>query len=403
MEAQHNMANKIQVRRDTSANWSSTNPTLSQGEIGFEIDTNRIKVGTGGDQWNDIEYITMDLSSVINQPVLTTSSVRFGKVEVGATSTNLLNGGLSVKSSQSGNYGIVIENTSALSNAASAVTFRNNLNTASTTLVIGLGSTTYQDLTNGVVLSNSGFLYNTGGDLVLGTTESGSKVEFRAGGTLNSAAGGYLDSDGWTLNRSVTIQNDQAAPLYAIIANADGDVESTAELRLDNDTVLVSLGVNTSNVSGSKGNIGPNDYFLHSDVQSNLHLGNKGDIHFYTDPADGYATTATLTLKGNSRAAVFRGSLVPAAGVSPNIGNSSDKWNSLYLSSNTINIGNTTLVVENGNATVGGVALRDFTKVDTIPTSSTSTGTVGQIALTTASMYMCVGTDSWLRFDGVTF
>jgi hypothetical protein len=37
------------------------------------------------------------------------------------------------------------------------------------------------------------------------------------------------------------------------------------------------------------------------------------------------------------------------------------------------------------------------------PASSTSTGVKGQIAVTSTSMYVCVATNSWLRFSGVTF
>ena len=42
----------IQVRRDTAANWTSVNPTLASGEIGFETDTRRFKIGNGTTPWN---------------------------------------------------------------------------------------------------------------------------------------------------------------------------------------------------------------------------------------------------------------------------------------------------------------------------------------------------------------
>jgi hypothetical protein len=48
--------NTIQVRRDTAANWTSTNPTLAAGEIGFETDTNKFKFGTGSTAWNSLPY-----------------------------------------------------------------------------------------------------------------------------------------------------------------------------------------------------------------------------------------------------------------------------------------------------------------------------------------------------------
>jgi hypothetical protein len=43
-------------RRDTAANWTAINPTLNEGEIGFELDTYAIKVGDGVTAWVDLDY-----------------------------------------------------------------------------------------------------------------------------------------------------------------------------------------------------------------------------------------------------------------------------------------------------------------------------------------------------------
>lgn len=51
------MADKLQTRRDNSVEWTSNNPILSDGEIGFERDTNRLKIGNGVTRWNDSPYI----------------------------------------------------------------------------------------------------------------------------------------------------------------------------------------------------------------------------------------------------------------------------------------------------------------------------------------------------------
>ena len=48
------MAVRIQIRRDTAANWVSENPTLRAGEIGIETDTLKFKIGTGNTTWNSI-------------------------------------------------------------------------------------------------------------------------------------------------------------------------------------------------------------------------------------------------------------------------------------------------------------------------------------------------------------
>lgn len=50
------MAVRIQFRRGTSAEWFSTNPILSAGEVGFETDTRKFKIGTGDKRWNDIDF-----------------------------------------------------------------------------------------------------------------------------------------------------------------------------------------------------------------------------------------------------------------------------------------------------------------------------------------------------------
>jgi hypothetical protein len=50
------MATKIQYRRDTAANWTSTNPTLAPGEVGFETDTGYMKIGSGSTAWTSLPY-----------------------------------------------------------------------------------------------------------------------------------------------------------------------------------------------------------------------------------------------------------------------------------------------------------------------------------------------------------
>ena len=57
---------KILLRRDTSSNWTSGNPTLSAGELGFETDTRKFKIGNGSTAWNSLEYsIVSNISSAV--------------------------------------------------------------------------------------------------------------------------------------------------------------------------------------------------------------------------------------------------------------------------------------------------------------------------------------------------
>jgi len=52
------MANEtiLRVRRGTAANWTSTNPILYDGQIGWETDTRKFKVGDGVTAWNSLSY-----------------------------------------------------------------------------------------------------------------------------------------------------------------------------------------------------------------------------------------------------------------------------------------------------------------------------------------------------------
>ena len=52
------MAVQIQIRRGTAANWTSANPTLAEGELGYETDTGKLKAGDGSTAWTSLSYIS---------------------------------------------------------------------------------------------------------------------------------------------------------------------------------------------------------------------------------------------------------------------------------------------------------------------------------------------------------
>jgi hypothetical protein len=59
------MAVQIQLRNDTSSNWTSVNPTLARGEIGIEINTNKMKIGDGTTAWDDLPYTGIDAAELL--------------------------------------------------------------------------------------------------------------------------------------------------------------------------------------------------------------------------------------------------------------------------------------------------------------------------------------------------
>ena len=55
---------RIQVRRGTAADWNSIDPKLAAGELGFETDTLKIKIGDGDTVWTLLDYISSDAPAI---------------------------------------------------------------------------------------------------------------------------------------------------------------------------------------------------------------------------------------------------------------------------------------------------------------------------------------------------
>ena len=59
------MAARMQQRRGTAAQWTSANPVLGSGEIGFETDTTKFKIGNGTSTWSNLTYFA-NLNQVLD-------------------------------------------------------------------------------------------------------------------------------------------------------------------------------------------------------------------------------------------------------------------------------------------------------------------------------------------------
>jgi len=77
---------KIQLRRDTAANWTSTNPTLAAGEIGYDTTNNKIKIGNGSNTWSQLIYQT-DASLLTGDATGLANLTTTGNVVVGGNLT----------------------------------------------------------------------------------------------------------------------------------------------------------------------------------------------------------------------------------------------------------------------------------------------------------------------------
>ena len=68
------MGQRIKVRRDTSANWGTSNPVLADGEQGFDKTLKQYKTGDGATAWTSLAFDRIDAAQVDNLPASLTAA-----------------------------------------------------------------------------------------------------------------------------------------------------------------------------------------------------------------------------------------------------------------------------------------------------------------------------------------
>ena len=56
----------IQLKRGQSKSWTTLNPVLQPGEPGFEIDTGKLKIGNGVDEWVNLKYVNDEKDLILS-------------------------------------------------------------------------------------------------------------------------------------------------------------------------------------------------------------------------------------------------------------------------------------------------------------------------------------------------
>lgn len=73
---------RIQIRRDSSSNWTTKSPVLADGELGLEKDSRRLKVGDGSAQWGNLAYFGGDPPVTVAGSSLTANITHFGHITI---------------------------------------------------------------------------------------------------------------------------------------------------------------------------------------------------------------------------------------------------------------------------------------------------------------------------------
>jgi Major tropism determinant N-terminal domain len=252
------MAIKIQLRRGTAANWTSTNPILSDGEVGFESDTGKFKIGRSNTAWTDLAYAT-DLPS-----------------EVTGLVSNLSNTVTSHTSATTSVHGIA--DTSALETKTGAQTKADG------------AVTTAGTYTDSELYAHNSSILNVHGIANTATLETKTGAQTKAD-AAESAAKGYADSivsnlvDSAptllnTLNELATALNDDPA-FATTITNS---IATKATLVVDT----------SSNLTTANAAIAANSFVLESNT-GKFKIGN-GTTHWTALPYAGTTSTEITDL-----------------------------------------------------------------------------------------------------------
>lgn len=59
----------VKVKRATAARWTAVNPVLAAGELGYETDTKKLKLGDGTTSWTQLSYVAAENSGASDATV----------------------------------------------------------------------------------------------------------------------------------------------------------------------------------------------------------------------------------------------------------------------------------------------------------------------------------------------
>ena len=323
------MPTKIQLRRDTAADWASNNPTLAAGEFGWESDTNRFKIGTGSAAWNSLEYA--DTLKTLGDLGIT-----------GSTISAPSNGDLTLTTSGSGKVNISNAYTLPSSDGSANQVLQTN---GSGVLSFGsvsvgdfsfVGSTMSSPSNADITLSPGG----TGGVVASGLRLNGTTISADDSSTININDG--LNVDGTANIEGALSTNTSLALASGATVTAILDEDNFSS---DSNTALATQQSIKAYVDNEISNVSVGDL---SFVGSTIAAPSNADLTLTSSNGnvviEGIRVAGTtLSTEDSSPGIEIAGNLIPSQDGVFQLGSSSRRWQKLFVAAETIDLGGATI------------------------------------------------------------
>jgi len=216
------MANRIQLRRDTYANWTRVNPILADGEPALEIDTGKIKYGDGNTTYNTLTYSAIPNQLVEGDYTATLDAegnLTIPGTIIASTSANIIVNGNTLTFDSNGNLNVP-GNLLLDGVGIASITSPTNITLTAANKVVVNGALTVGRFTgtNAVTAANGDIIYNT----TLGVFQGYAAGTWTSLGSYSSTTNIYTTSS--TTNIYTTATVDEPADLVPIDGGSAGAV-----------------------------------------------------------------------------------------------------------------------------------------------------------------------------------
>lgn len=337
------MAIQIQIRRGTSSEWSTSNPILAQGEVGYELNTGKAKVGDGLTAWNSLGYFNPN-NSVTSVAMTTPTGLQVSGSPITTSGTLALTYA----------SGYSIPTTSSQTNWDTAYTDRYkwdggssglNASTGRTSLGLGTAATLNAGSANGVAtLDGSGTVPTSqlpaavlGGVKYQGTWNASTNTPTLASGTGTQGYYYVVSVAGSTNLDGITDWKIGDWVIY----------NGTAWQKVDNTDSVTSVNGYTGTVVLAASDVG-----AYPNTNPNGYTSNTGTVTSVamTTPTGLSVSGSPITTTGTLALSMTAGYSIPTTASQTN-------WDSAYSERRQWDGGSTNLVASTGRTSLGATTL----------------------------------------------